>query len=158
MDDQHKAFMQQAIALSKQGMDNDAGGPFGAIIVKDGQIVATGFNTTTSTNNPTAHAEINAIRAACAVLNAYDLSDCTLYASCEPCPMCLGAIYWAHIPTVYYAGTREDAAAIGFDDSHIYQELTKPMPDREATFTQLSQAEAKEVFEAWNKKPDKTPY
>lgn len=155
---QDREFMKQAIELSRQGMDGNIGGPFGAVIVKDDQVIATGNNAVTSTNDPTAHAEVTAIRTACQKLSTYDLSDCTLYTSCEPCPMCLGAIYWARIKTVYYANTREDAADIGFDDSYIYDELSKPMSERTITFTRLGQDEARQVFHAWSTKSDKTPY
>ncbi len=151
-------FMKLAIDLSQEGMDKGAGGPFGTVIVKDGQVIATGVNQVTSTNDPTAHSEMVAIRAACEKLGTYDLSGCALYASCEPCPMCLGAIYWARIDRVYYAGTREDAARIGFDDAHIYDELAKRPHERDITFTQIGRDTALDIFAAWEAKPDKIMY
>ena len=155
---QDDEFMQLAIKLSSQGMDSDTGGPFGAVITKEGQIIATGINKVVSTGDPTAHAEIIAIQNACKALGTYNLDGCVLYTSCEPCPMCLGAIYWAHIGTVYYANTREDAANIDFDDSYIYEELSKPMAERKTTFVQLGQAEALQVFHDWKEKLDKVVY
>src|SRR6187431_704447 len=123
-------FMKEAIELSINNVKSGKGGPFGAVIVKDGKIIARGANSVTSSNDPTAHAEVNAIREACKVLNTFQLENCEIYTSCEPCPMCLGAIYWARPRVVYYASSREDAARIGFDDSMIYNEMTLAIPDR----------------------------
>ena len=127
---QHETFMRMAIALSVQNVSEHIGGPFGAVIVKDGKVVAQSANKVTSTNDPTAHAEVSAIRLACTALNTFDLSGCVVYTSCEPCPMCLGAIYWSRIETIYYANTKADAGKIGFDDKFIYEELDKPMEKR----------------------------
>lgn len=158
MQPEHTEFMRRAIVLARQSGSDSAGGPFGAVIVKNHDIVATGINRVVGTNNPTAHAEITAIEEACQVLKTYDLSGCVLYTSCEPCPMCLGAIYWARIRTVYYASTRDDAAGIGFDDAHIYKELALPMNERETAFVQLLQDEAQTVFQDWQSKPDRAQY
>ena len=151
-------LMSKAINLSEYGMDNNFGGPFGAVIVKDGEIVAEGFNNVTSSNDPTAHAEITAIRNACKKLNTFDLSGCELYTSCEPCPMCLAAIYWARIEKIYYANTKEDAANINFDDDFIYQEFAKPKNNRSIPVEQLGREEAIKIFNKWSKKIDKVEY
>lgn len=151
-------LMRQAIKCSIYGMDNNKGGPFGAIIVKDGKIIAEGFNTVTSSNDPTAHAEVNTIRAACKKLNTFDLTGCELYTSCEPCPMCLAAIYWAGISKVYYANTRKDAADINFDDDFIYQEIPLDMDKRSIPMEQIDREEAIKVFQSWTKKGDRTEY
>ena len=150
--------MQVAIDLSNQGMSSNQGGPFGAIVVKDGVIVGRGHNQVTSHNDPTAHAEVVAIREACQTLNSFQLDDCVIYTSCEPCPMCLGAIYWARPKKVYYANTKVDAAKIGFDDDFIYQEIQKNLSDRQIPFEQISPEEAWKVFEAWSAKTDKVAY
>lgn len=150
--------MRQAIARARAGVDSNTGGPFGAVIVRDGQVIAGGENRVTSSNDPTAHAEVVAIREACARLGRFQLDDCVLYTSCEPCPMCLGAIYWAGIPTVYFAATRDDAAGAGFSDAHIYDELPKPMPERKIRFVPILRDEALSVFEHWRAKPDKICY
>lgn len=150
--------MREAIRLSRHGMDTNEGGPFGCVIVKDGEIVGRGNNKVTTTNDPTAHAEVTAIRDACARLNFYDLSGCELYASCEPCPMCLGAIYWAKIKKVYFACTRTDAAAIGFSDDIIYREIPKQLDQRIIPIEQLMREEAMDVFNDWMQKPDKIIY
>lgn len=155
---QDHQFMKMAIEQSKNGMTNNEGGPFGAIVVKDGKIVGVGNNKVTSSNDPTAHAEVVAIRDACNNLNTFQLDGCVLYTSCEPCPMCLGAIYWARPDKVYYANTREDAAKIGFDDDFIYNEINIPMNDRKIPFEQISRDEALEVFNQWSEKADKTEY
>ncbi len=155
-DDQY--FLQSAIDLARSGMDNNAGGPFGAIVVKDGEIIGKGCNRVTSTNDPTAHAEVEAIRDACRHLHFYQLDGCTLYTSCEPCPMCLGAIYWARPDRVVYACTRKDAAAIGFDDDFIYRELEIPMSQRQIPIGQAMREEGLRVFEAWMKKEDRLEY
>lgn len=152
------AFMRQAIALSRRGMESGAGGPFGAVVVLDGRAVGLGWNEVTSTNDPTAHAEIVAIRRACLSLGRFDLRGATVYTSCEPCPMCLAALYWARVDAVVYANAREQAAAIGFDDQFLYDEVAKSIPDRALPMRRLLHAEALEVFEAWAAKPDKRPY
>lgn len=151
-------FMRMAIALAEQGMRAGAGGPFGCVIVRHGAVVGRGHNRVTSQNDPTAHAEVVAIRAACAALATFRLDDCELFASCEPCPMCLGAIYWARIPRVSYANTRADAAAIGFDDERLYRELALPPSRRAVTMTPLLRDEAQPAFRAWQAMADKTPY
>ncbi|HXY99423.1 MAG TPA: nucleoside deaminase [Stellaceae bacterium] len=151
-------FMRRAIALSRERMEQGDGGPFGAVIVKDGVIVAEGWNRVTSTNDPTAHAEIVAIRAACAALGSFSLNQCEIYASCEPCPMCLAAIYWARLERVYYANDRADAARIGFDDDFLHREVAAPLAARRLPMIRLLAEEARLAFEAWEKKPDKTLY
>lgn len=148
-------FMQQAIHLSLHGMMNNDGGPFGCIIVKDGIVVGKGWNRVTSSNDPTAHAEVTAIRDACTNLGVNQLEGCEVYTSCEPCPMCMGAIYWARPSKVFYANTREDAANIGFDDSLIYKELTLPLHERIIPLKCIGRDEALKVFEQWEKKQDK---
>ena len=150
--------MQEAIELSVNNVKSGKGGPFGAVIVKDGKIIARAANSVTSTNDPTAHAEVNAIREACKILNTRQLTGCEMYTSCEPCPMCLGAIYWARPDKVYYANTKLDAAAINFDDDFIYQEIAKPLDKREMKFIQLSREEALTAFDEWKKKTDKIEY
>jgi len=150
-------FMTRAIELSIESV-NTGGGPFGSVIVKDEKIIAEGFNKVTSTNDPTAHGEIVAIRKACKSLNNFNLSGCELYSTCEPCPMCLSAIYWAHIDKVYYANTRDDAKKIDFDDSLIYSELLKNVKIRKIPMAQMMREEALKAFELWNKKTDKVKY
>lgn len=154
----HREFMERAIALSKEGMQNGKGGPFGCVIVKDGKIIAEGSNSVTSTNDPTAHAEVVAIRNACKNLEAFQLDGCILYTSCEPCPMCLGAIYWARPDKVFYANTRRDAAEIGFDDDFIYKEIPMNDQQRQIPFEHLKSESALHVFQLWNTKGDKTLY
>ena len=149
MKEQDQIFMRRAIELAEKGMDSNAGGPFGAVVVKDGEIIAEGFNQVTSQNDPTAHAEVMAIRNACRKLNSFQLTGCTVYTSCEPCPMCLGALYWARPDRVFYACDHHDAAAIDFDDSFIYQELKLEIGDRSIPFTQGLRTEALPVFEKW---------
>ena len=151
-------LMRRAIALSRRGMEGNAGGPFGAVVAQDGVILGEGWNQVTTTNDPTAHAEVVAIRAACRALGRFDLRGCEIYASCEPCPMCLGAILWARLDRVHYANTHTDAAAIGFDDERLYREIEKPIGARGLPMRRLLAAEALEVFEAWREKPDKVPY
>lgn len=151
-------LMARAIALSAEKMRAGFGGPFGAIVARDGAILSEGFNQVTSHNDPTAHAEVVAIRAACRKLSSFTLQGCEIYTSCEPCPMCLGAIYWARLDRVYYANTRSDAAAIGFDDDHIYRELDKPIDGRAIPFIRLGSDEARRIFREWLEKPDKIPY
>ena len=150
-------FMREAIALSVENVQNN-GGPFGAVIVKNGEIIARGVNRVTANNDPTAHAEVSAIRAAAAKLGTFDLSGCEIFTSCEPCPMCLGAIYWAHLDKIYYGNTKTDAAKIGFDDSFIYEELEKTFDKRSIKTIQLLDNEAIEGFKAWEAKTDKTIY
>ena len=150
-------FMKRAIELSIESV-NRGGGPFGSIIVKDNNIVAEGSNKVTLTNDPTAHGEIVAIREACKKLNNFSLNDCELYSTCEPCPMCLSAIYWARIDKIYYANTRKDAQKIDFDDSLIYSELQKNINKRKIPMIQLMRKEALVAFELWDKKTDKVEY
>jgi len=147
--EQHQKFMQMAIDLSVQNVTESIGGPFGAVIVKDGEFIAGSANKVTSTNDPTAHAEVSAIRLACQKLNTFNLSGCVVYTSCEPCPMCLGAIYWSQIETIYYANTKTDAENIGFSDKFIYEELEKPMNERSLPVIQLMRDEALEAFKLW---------
>ncbi|HXR79861.1 MAG TPA: nucleoside deaminase [Saprospiraceae bacterium] len=151
-------FMLEAIRLAKEGMDQGNGGPFGCVIVKNGVIIGRGNNQVTSTNDPTAHAEIVAIRDACQHLNSFQLDACEIYASCEPCPMCLGAIYWARPTKVYYGCSKEDAALIDFDDSFIYTEISKSLDDRHIGMEQLLREEALKVFIDWAGKTDKMKY
>ena len=151
-------FMQKAIALSQASVRSGKGGPFGAVIVKKGKIIAQGQNQVTSTNDPTAHAEIVVIREACRVLQTFQLQGCELYTSCEPCPMCLGAIYWARLEKVYYANTKADAAQIGFDDQFIYDELELPLTQRHLPMVQLMRKEAWSAFQEWVDKTDKVEY
>lgn len=150
--------MNEAVELSIKGMLNNEGGPFGAVVVKNGQIVGKGNNKVTSTFDPTAHAEVVAIRDACKNLNTFQLDDCIIYTSCEPCPMCLGAIYWARPKAVYYGCTKQDAADINFDDDFIYKELKVPMTDRKIPFKQLGRKNALKAFQLWSKKQDKDLY
>ncbi|MCX7544143.1 nucleoside deaminase [Marinicella gelatinilytica] len=153
-----KQFMRRAIELAREGMDAGAGGPFGSVVVRNGEIIAEGYNRVTSDNDPTAHAEVTAIREACQKLGTFQLNDCEIYTSCEPCPMCLGAIYWARPKVVYYACTREDAAAIDFDDQLIYDEIDAGIDNRQIPFKQMQQSEALSVFKAWQDKTDKIEY
>ncbi|CAA9224810.1 MAG: Guanine deaminase [uncultured Adhaeribacter sp.] len=158
MKENKEEFMREAIRLSIEKMREGYGGPFGAVVVRHGEITARGYNNVTFSNDPTAHAEVDAIRKACAVLNTYQLSDCELYTSCEPCPMCLGAIYWARFRKVYYGNTKQDAAAIGFDDQFIYAQLEKPLPERTIPMEQFLPEEAQAGFRAWVAHPAKTDY
>jgi tRNA(Arg) A34 adenosine deaminase TadA len=151
-------LMRHAIALSAEKMRAGLGGPFGAVVARDGRIVASGFNQVTSSHDPTAHAEIMAIRAACTALGSFSLAGCEIYTSCEPCPMCLGAIYWARLDRVYYGNTRADAAAIGFDDDLIYRELCLAVAKRSLPLIRLAPKEARKVFDEWAGKPDKIAY
>jgi guanine deaminase len=154
----HEEFMQMAIELSVNNVTQGQGGPFGAVIVKDGKLIAASANKVVPTNDPTAHAEVSAIRIACQELNTYILSGCEIYTSCEPCPMCLAAIYWARIDKIYYANTKVDAAAIGFDDHFIYQELDKPIEKRQLPIIQLMRDEALSAFKLWSESEGKTDY
>ena len=151
-------FMQRAIELSRSNMLAGNGGPFGAVIVKNGKIIGEGWNKVTSTNDPTAHAEVEAIRDACKNLSNSELKDCEIYTSCEPCPMCLAAIYWARISRIYYGNTRDDAAAINFDDEFLYREMAMPMLQRSVPIEPLLRNEALVVFAEWTAKTDRTPY
>lgn len=150
--------MQRAIELSRTKMEAGFGGPFGAVIVKDGEVIAEGYNQVTSTNDPSAHAEVVAIREACKKLGVFHLKGCEIYTSCEPCPMCLATIYWANLDRVYYANTKKDAAAIDFADDHIYHELDRPIDERELPMIQIGREEAIKVFQAWQAKDDKILY
>jgi tRNA(Arg) A34 adenosine deaminase TadA len=156
--EQRQAYMREAIQLSVEKMEKGFGGPFGAVVVRGGEILARGFNNVLSSNDPTAHAEVDAIRKAAQALNSYDLSDCELYTSCEPCPMCLGAIYWARLQKVYYGNTRQDAADIGFDDALIYEEIEKPIEQRKIPMQQLLPEEAKKGFKAWAQNENRQNY
>ncbi|MCA9758385.1 MAG: nucleoside deaminase [Candidatus Eisenbacteria bacterium] len=151
-------FMREAIRLSRDKMRKNQGGPFGAIVVHGSEIVGRGWNQVTSANDPTAHAEVTAIRKACKKLGTFHLNGCVLYTSCEPCPMCLAAAYWARIDRIYFAGTRKDAARAGFDDEFLYREISKPGSRRSLPMEQLLRKEAVEAFEEWRTKADKTPY
>lgn len=150
--------MRRAIALAEEALHADRGGPFGAVVVRNGAVVGEGVNLVISSHDPTAHAEIVAIRAACKALDSFSLAGCDIYTSCEPCPMCLAAIYWARIGHVYYANARTDAARIGFDDDHIYREVALPPEARSLPMTRMLAGEAAAAFEEWLRKPDKIRY
>lgn len=155
MEEQQRGFMHKAIELSLIGSQDGIGqGPFGAVIVKDGKIVGQGHNKVITDNDPTAHAEVVAIRDACKNLGTYELQDCEIYTSCEPCPMCLSAIYWAKLRKIYYGNTRNDAAEIGFDDAFLYKEIPLPLSERKIAIEELSRDEAQEAFKLWAKKED----
>ena len=158
MENDHSKFMLEAIRLSIDNVEQGNGGPFGAIVVKDGKIIAHGINQVTSSNDPTAHAEVVAIRAACKVLNTFQLNGCEIYTSCEPCPMCLGAIYWARPDKLFYANSKEDAAKINFDDQFIYEEIAKPVEGRRLFTRQILRDEALAAFEKWTKSTTKIEY
>jgi guanine deaminase len=153
-----QTFMQRAVALSLEKMRANSGGPFGAVIVRNGTIISEGWNEVTSHNDPTAHSEIVAIRRACTVLGTFNLPDCDIYTSCEPCPMCLGAIYWARLQRVYFANTRIDASKIGFDDDFIYREVAKAPELRKIPHSRLMTEDAQVAFEEWAASPDKIRY
>ena len=155
--EQDKQFMREAIRLANESVER-GGGPFGAVIVKDGQIIAGSANSVTPDNDPTAHAEVNTIRQACRRLHTFDLTGCTIYTSCEPCPMCLGAIYWARISRIFYGNTRKDARDIDFADDFIYEELDRPMAERTVPILPLLRDEALHTFRLWQQKEDKTAY
>lgn len=155
--EQDRNFMREAIRLASQSVER-GGGPFGAVIVKDGKIVAGSSNSVTINLDPTAHAEVSTIRAACKALGTFDLSGCDIYTSCEPCPMCLGAIYWAHLDRIFYANNRKDAAEIDFDDDFIYEEIAKPLDGRKTPVIPILRNEALAVFTAWKEKGDKIEY
>lgn len=150
--------MKRAIELSLINVETLGGGPFGAVIVLDNKIIGEGWNKVTTSNDPTAHAEVEAIRAACKTLSHFELAGAVIYTSCEPCPMCLAAIYWARISKIYYANTRKDAANIQFDDEFLYQEIPKEISDRKIAMIQTGREEALEVFKIWSHKTDKIPY
>ena len=154
----HNKFMRMAIAMSEKNVLESLGGPFGTVVVKDGKVIAKSGNKVTTTNDPTAHAEVSAIRMACKKLQNFDLQGCVIYTSCEPCPMCLSAIYWARIDTIYYANTKADAAAIGFDDQFIYEEIEKPMHLRKVPVNQLLRNEASQAFKLWDGSVMKVSY
>ncbi len=154
----HEQFLREAIGLSMEKMQAGEGGPFGAVVVKDREVVGVGWNRVTSTNDPTAHAEVVAIRDACRRLGTFSLAGCELYSSCEPCPMCLAAIYWARLQRLHYAATRRDAADIGFDDAHIYDEIALPPAARSIPAIRDLRDEALAVFDAWRKKEDRIEY
>lgn len=155
---QHEKFMRMAIKLSEQNVLQSLGGPFGAVIVKDGKVIGKSANIVNSTNDPTAHAEVAAIRLACKKIKSYDLSGTIVYTSCEPCPMCLAALYWSRVDRIYYANTKKDAAAIDFDDEFIYKELDKKMENRKLPIKQLLRDEAQRAFKLWEKSPMKVEY
>jgi guanine deaminase len=157
-DNNHQQFMQMAIDLAQKNVASGKGGPFGAVVAKNGKIIATAVNEVTSTNDPTAHAEVLAIRRACASLHSHQLDGCMIYCSCEPCPMCLGAIYWSRPAKVYYAAKKEDAAASGFDDDFIYHEIDLPHPDRKIPFINIGREESLKVFRFWDKSDLKIAY
>jgi guanine deaminase len=158
MTEREQQFMQAAIDLARKGMNSNTGGPFGCVIVKDDKIIGRGSNCVSTHNDPTAHAEVVAIRDACTHLQSFQLDGCEVYTSCEPCPMCMGAIYWARPAKVYYAATRHDAAVAGFDDSMIYQELTAPIDQRQIEMICFDREKSIEVFKEWIDKPDKIDY
>jgi len=153
-----RKYMRAAIQLATDGVSKNEGGPFGAVVVKNGEIIGQGNNRVTSANDPTAHAEVNAIRDACKNINSFSLEGCEIYTSCEPCPMCLGAIYWARPEKIYFACTREDAAAIDFDDELIYREISLPVESRQIPTQQKLRTEGLKVFEMWRNKEDKIAY
>lgn len=152
------AHMREALRLAREHMDAGEGGPFGAVVVKDGRVIARGWNQVTRQADPTAHAEVVAIRAAAAALGNFSLAGCELYTSCEPCPMCLGAIYWAHLDRVYYSATRHQAAEAGFSDEEIYEEIPKPLDERSLPLVRVLPDAGAEPFEAWLAKDDRVPY
>ena len=151
-------LMRRAIALSMEKMQSGSGGPFGAVIARNGEIIAEGWNEVTSTCDPTAHAEVVAIRRACQAVGTFALHDCEIFTSCEPCPMCLGAIYWARLGRIWFGNDRRDAAAIGFDDEFLYREIPRPPDQRSLPAEQLLADEARVVFDLWTQKPDKVTY
>lgn len=157
-DDLDRLFLARAVAISREKMLAGHGGPFGAVVVRDGKILAEGWNEVTSANDPTAHAEMSVIRRACAAVAHFDLSGATIYTSCEPCPMCLAAIYWARLDRIVFANSRAEAAAIGFDDALLYEEIPKALADRLIPIAHIALPEAKEVFDMWLKKDDRIAY
>ena len=157
-DEIHQHFLQAAVALAKQHMQAGAGGPFGALVVRDGEIIGEGWNRVTSHNDPTAHAEVSAIRAACGQVSDFSLAGSVIYTSCEPCPMCLGAIWWSRIHAIYFASTRDDAARAGFDDAALYREVSLALPERKLPLLRYALPEAEDLMSAWLQKDDKIPY
>lgn len=151
-------FLREAIRLSKEKMDANQGGPFGALVVRERKIISKGWNKVTTDNDPTAHAEIVAIRAACQSLSTFSLEGCDIYCSCEPCPLCLSAIYWARISTIYYAASSQDAADAGFDDRTLYDEICLPKQHRSLPMVQALQPQAADILRQWLLKPDRIPY
>jgi tRNA(Arg) A34 adenosine deaminase TadA len=158
MNEKEKSFMREALRLAKENVIKGQGGPFGAVIVKDGTIIARAANAVVRTNDPTAHGEIVAIRQACSALGTFHLDDCDLYTSCEPCPMCMGAIYWARIPRVYYAASGEDAHSAGFDDIAFYEQIALPYPEQKTEVNQILRDEARCIFDDWNNAEHKQGY
>lgn len=158
MQDEHTEFMKKAIKCSDYSIENKIGGPFGAIIVKDGKVISEAWNTVTTDNDPTAHAEVNAIRKACRALDSFKLDGCVIYTSCEPCPMCLSAIYWARIEKIFYANTRVDAANINFDDNFLYEEINTPIEERKVPILQVGRDLALETFHKWAASLEKVEY
>lgn len=153
-----EAFMQEAIELAIENVNSGRGGPFAALVVRDGTIIARGTNRVTTWHDPTAHAEVVAIRKACESIANFELTGCTLYTTCEPCPMCMGAAYWARLDRVMYASTRDEAAAVGFDDAHIYDELKRPPAERRIPMQQILADEAQRVFKAWEQFDERVEY
>ena len=158
MSSQHETFLRQAIELAIENVRSGRGGPFGALVVKDGRVIATGVNQVTTGNDPTAHAEVMAIRTACQAMGSFQLDGCQIYTSCEPCPMCLAAIYWARLDRLVFASTRDEAAGIGFDDALIYDEIAKPVEARRLAARHLPLPQARAAFDAWLAKTDRTRY
>lgn len=157
-DDMHQHYLREAVQLAHEHMRAGAGGPFGALVVRDGEIIGKGWNRVTSHNDPTAHAEVSAIRAACDKVGDFSLAGSVIYTSCEPCPMCLGAIWWSRIDVVYFASTRDDAARVGFDDAALYREVSLALPDRQLPLLRYALPEAEDLMNAWMQKDDKIPY
>ena len=157
-DEMHQHYLREAVQLAHEHMRAGAGGPFGALVVRDGEIIGKGWNRVTSHNDPTAHAEVSAIRAACEKVGDFSLAGSVIYTSCEPCPMCLGAIWWSRIDGVYFASTRDDAARVGFDDAALYREVSLALPDRQLPLLRYALPEAEDLMNAWTQKDDKTPY
>lgn len=154
----HGQFMQMAIALATENVRIGHGGPFGAVIVRDGEVIASGVNQVSATNDPTAHAEITCLRNACTKLGVFELTNCVLYSSCEPCPMCLAAIYWARCAALFYGNTAQDAAEAGFDDAHLYEQIRRPVEGRDFPSTNLMREEALESFSVWSTSIDRIDY
>lgn len=158
MNKYRKEFMDEAIRLAEENVHSGNGGPFGAVVVRNGEIISRGINMVTALNDPTAHAEVVAIRKACEFLGWFEIKDCELYSSCEPCPMCLGAIYWSRPSAIYFAASRLDAAAAGFDDAHIYDEISSPLHERQIPTLHVSHEDALKAFETWKENGNKVPY
>jgi len=157
-DEMHQHYLREAVQLAHEHMRAGAGGPFGALVVREGEIIGKGWNRVTSHNDPTAHAEVSAIRAACEKVGDFSLAGSVIYTSCEPCPMCLGAIWWSRIDVVYFASTRDDAARVGFDDAALYREVSLALPDRQLPLLRYALPEAEDLMNAWMQKDDKIPY